>query len=236
MNKVRAVKYIGSKSEFLKFANNIANALHEKHKIGQASSLVLFIVGTVKGKDIFELLFAQRLPGETLNQTGVRVGILDKSVLTEPILPIQWSVIKKEAFELVFENPHIRIGQALFNVLYENYPELADLVRNTDADPFNANSYSDLRIQRFYDKIVRQPEPEPIVVNEDNIGFVIYNKKINAYLGISDCMVTKLRAAKICHDTICADSELRRVSERWPDNEFYTKDNLEIKTVELSIK
>jgi len=36
-------------------------------------------------------------------------------------------------------HPNLRYGQALFNVLYEIYPELADDIRSTNNDPY----YSD---------------------------------------------------------------------------------------------
>lgn len=43
-----------------------------------------------------------------------------------------------------------RKGQAYFNALYEIYPEVADLIRGTDADPF----YTDNRLAAFYDAIM----------------------------------------------------------------------------------
>lgn len=35
-----------------------------------------------------------------------------------------------------------RIGQAFFNILHVNYPEVADSIRGTDYDPFNMESVS----------------------------------------------------------------------------------------------
>jgi phage tail tape-measure protein len=46
-----------------------------------------------------------------------------------------------------------RLGQAYFNVLYAAEPELADMVRATDADPFYADSLKDERVEKFFDEI-----------------------------------------------------------------------------------
>jgi hypothetical protein len=35
--------------------------------------------------------------------------------------------------------PHIRQGQAMFNVLHKRYPKLAEEIRGTDLDPFHKN-------------------------------------------------------------------------------------------------
>ena len=35
-----------------------------------------------------------------------------------------------------------RIGQAFFNILYVNYPEVADSIRGSDYDPFYLDSVS----------------------------------------------------------------------------------------------
>lgn len=180
-NQVKSVKYIGDRSGFLKFAENVKIAFEKKRKEGKMTDLALFIIGTVKGEDIFEFRFARRLPGETVNRTGVRLGFFKKEILLEPILQTQWDVIKREAFAKVREHPELRIGQALFIILHENFPELADSIQGTAADPFNASEYTDPRIRRFFDKIVKQPPivedheyqeiktDKPIsVVNEDN--------------------------------------------------------------------
>lgn len=47
-----------------------------------------------------------------------------------------------------------RLGQAYFNALLMIYPEIAELVRGTDADPFYADSVKDPRFQKFYDVVV----------------------------------------------------------------------------------
>lgn len=47
-----------------------------------------------------------------------------------------------------------RMGQAYFNALYEIYPEIADMVRATDADPFQANKPNDPRMVKFIDTIM----------------------------------------------------------------------------------
>lgn len=48
--------------------------------------------------------------------------------------------------------PSIRMGQELFNQLWLKYPELADLVRSTSADPF----YDNENIERFFQAITKQ--------------------------------------------------------------------------------
>lgn len=47
-----------------------------------------------------------------------------------------------------------RLGQAYFNALGIAWPELAELVRGTMADPFYAESFDDIRMIRFFDMIV----------------------------------------------------------------------------------
>jgi len=36
-----------------------------------------------------------------------------------------------------------RVGQAFFNILYVNYPEVADSIRGSEYDPFHLDSVSD---------------------------------------------------------------------------------------------
>lgn len=66
----------------------------------------------------------------------------------------EWEQLKAEAFLQTTEHPELRIGQCLFNILFEINSELADSVRATDKDPFYASSLLDKRIHRFYDEIV----------------------------------------------------------------------------------
>lgn len=47
-----------------------------------------------------------------------------------------------------------RLGQAYFNALHQIHPEVADIVRTTDADPFYADKPWDPRMVRFYDTII----------------------------------------------------------------------------------
>lgn len=42
-----------------------------------------------------------------------------------------------------------RMGQAFFNALYDSWPELADLVRATDCDPFYVDAMDDPRMVAF---------------------------------------------------------------------------------------
>jgi len=156
MNIVRKIKYVGKKEGFLNFAQDLITAFDAKQKKGKMVDVSMFVVGTVNGQEKLEIWLAKTLPKETLVRTGVRIGIFKPEALLEPITRDQWVTLKKAAFEVVDANPHIRIGQALFNVLYEYFPELADTVRATEADPFEAKEYTDPRITKFYDKIVKQ--------------------------------------------------------------------------------
>lgn len=45
--------------------------------------------------------------------------------------------------------PHQRIGQAFFNSLFEQVPEIADAIRATPDDPFYDNS----RVARFLNRV-----------------------------------------------------------------------------------
>jgi hypothetical protein len=54
------------------------------------------------------------------------------------------------ATNMMHEHPTWRTGQAYFNALYTLYPEVADAVRATDADPF----YQDSRLDAFFEAIL----------------------------------------------------------------------------------
>lgn len=51
-------------------------------------------------------------------------------------------------------NSHLRIGQILFNNLYESNPELANSVRGTSADPFYASDINDKRVHKFMEEVI----------------------------------------------------------------------------------
>jgi hypothetical protein len=40
---------------------------------------------------------------------------------------------------------HLRVGQFLFNAIYDFSPKMANLVRNTSNDPYYADSIKDVR-------------------------------------------------------------------------------------------
>lgn len=46
-------------------------------------------------------------------------------------------VLVLQAAKYVKKHPHIRYGQAVFNLLYESFPELADEIRGGGLDPFH---------------------------------------------------------------------------------------------------
>lgn len=51
--------------------------------------------------------------------------------------------------EMVERNPSWRQGQALFNAMYELFPEVSETVRGTLNDPF----YKDTRIEKCFEFI-----------------------------------------------------------------------------------
>lgn len=65
--------------------------------------------------------------------------ILD-SVLIKSI--INYSLIKST-------NPYYRIGQSLFNTLYEINPILAEEIRGTNKDPYHCDNWDDIRVTKF---------------------------------------------------------------------------------------
>ena len=72
----------------------------------------------------------------------------------------EWKLLRNAAFKEVEKYPFIRIGQALFNILCDGFPELAESVSGTTADPFQCKNYTDQRIKNFYDKIVKTKTDE----------------------------------------------------------------------------
>jgi hypothetical protein len=63
-----------------------------------------------------------------------------------PILDLQTYYTRVREYQE--QNPELRRGQALFNVLHDIRPDLAEMVRGTDIDPFYAQP-DDHRIQAF---------------------------------------------------------------------------------------
>ena len=55
----------------------------------------------------------------------------------------------KQAYIDVKLNRGLRVGQAMFNHLYDVDPEFADSLRGSDIDPFYADDYEDERVQGF---------------------------------------------------------------------------------------
>lgn len=62
----------------------------------------------------------------------------------------EWLMLYGSALKLAVQNRHLRLGQCLFNLLYDEHPDLANSVRNTENDPF----YNDEIIIDFYNSIV----------------------------------------------------------------------------------
>lgn len=49
-----------------------------------------------------------------------------------------------------------RIGQTLFNTLYELRPELADNIRSTEYDPYYSDSFDSATVKRFLEHLENQ--------------------------------------------------------------------------------
>lgn len=73
---MKRVKYIGERKGFLEFAENLSTAYGKKVNEGKMKDIYMFIVGTVRGVDIFEVIFIKSFPGETMEQCGIRAKIL----------------------------------------------------------------------------------------------------------------------------------------------------------------
>ena len=55
----------------------------------------------------------------------------------------QVDIIYNEAKQIVKDYSCLRLGQAFYNTLYEEYPEVADSIVGTDLDPFYDNNKLD---------------------------------------------------------------------------------------------
>lgn len=72
-----------------------------------------------------------------------------------PDVPTTWSEMEAYMRKYFQDNfPNQRIGQAYFNALYQTHPDLADLVRGTSADPFQASGIKDPRMAKFFETII----------------------------------------------------------------------------------
>jgi len=57
--------------------------------------------------------------------------------------------LEKALKNYVDNAPHIRYGQALYNVLYDEYPDLAFEVNGMELDPFFISDASDIRVIKY---------------------------------------------------------------------------------------
>lgn len=77
---------------------------------------------------------------------------------TLPDVPSTWPEVEaymRRHYQLnVASCSTYRLGQAYFNALCEIYPEVAELVRGTMADPFYADRVHDERMVLFFDTII----------------------------------------------------------------------------------
>jgi hypothetical protein len=68
-------------------------------------------------------------------------------------IPTTWPDLEREFRRLAIYRDW-RIGQAAFNTLNEFYPEIADMIHGTSADPFYAESARDPRYSAFLDAVM----------------------------------------------------------------------------------
>ena len=66
--------------------------------------------------------------------------------------PSTWDQMNAAMRHRHANNPE-RLGQAYFNALVLAWPEVAELVRDTSADPFYADDFKDPRMRAFFDAI-----------------------------------------------------------------------------------
>lgn len=72
---VTNIKYIGTKEGFQQVAAAAVSRFNNIQKEGKLKMFRAFILGTVGGKDIFEVKFSKSLEGETLEQHMLRLGM-----------------------------------------------------------------------------------------------------------------------------------------------------------------
>lgn len=57
-------------------------------------------------------------------------------------------------------NYYFRYGQILFNVLYINWPEIANDIRGTDKDPFHCEKWEE-EITKFFEELCKYEDSGP---------------------------------------------------------------------------
>lgn len=67
--------------------------------------------------------------------------------------PSTWGEMESIMLNRLMNNDE-RVGQAYFNALNEVWPELAELVHATAADPFYADSFNDPRLVAFLNVVI----------------------------------------------------------------------------------
>ena len=67
----------------------------------------------------------------------------------------EWNDIITEVNDMQHGHPYLRFGQCLWNIAYEKKPDVVDLLRGTDKDPFHVGSHLyHERVQAFKNEIV----------------------------------------------------------------------------------
>lgn len=73
--------------------------------------------------------------------------------------PEQFGKLLRSMTDYRDDHQEQRQGQAYFNALYQEYPEIADRIRTTPADPF----YRDERIELFLTTLYAMDLPETTI-------------------------------------------------------------------------
>lgn len=97
----------------------------------------------------------------------------------EKLTRTEYQEILSQAKAEALNDPYLRIGQCLYNKLYDYNAELARSINGTEADPFHASLYGDPRIVAFENAII-QPSLQ-IDKNksiESNIHYLLKSKPL----------------------------------------------------------
>lgn len=77
-----------------------------------------------------------------------------KTAVASNDFPVTWPEVEAHMRHYYSKTIDQRLGQAYFNGLYEIYPEVADVVRGSDSDPFYAETFTDERFDRFFEVVI----------------------------------------------------------------------------------
>jgi len=76
-------------------------------------------------------------------------------------------------------HPHLRMGQAFFNILYQMYPKQAEAIRGTQYDPFHTDDKLDSCIAYLKGDIEDKKIPEDVIEQLVEVGMAGFWNDIN---------------------------------------------------------